>query len=249
MTATVADNALLLAALADPKRPVEDYRAALAPDALQGTRLGVARFIKGFSPQTEAAFNAALEILKARGAELVEIPEFDFRDIGAHELTLLLTELKVDLNAYLATAPAAVKTRTLADVIAFNRGEPRETIYFGQDLFEQAEATGGLDDPKYLNALQRARLIAGKEGLDKLLADNRVVALVSPTYGPAWSIDLVNGDPSVASSTMLSAVIGYPHLTVPMGDVSGLPVGLSFMGPAWSEKTLLRIGYAFEQAR
>ena len=249
MTATVADNALLLAALADPKRPVEDYRAALAPDALKGTRLGVARFIKGFSPQTESAFNAALEILKAQGAELVEIPEFDFQDIGAHELTLLLTELKVDLNAYLATAPAAVKTRTLADVIAFNRGEPRETIYFGQDLFEQAEASGGLDDPKYVNALQRARLIAGKEGLDKLLADNRVVALVSPTYGPAWSIDLVNGDPSIASSTMLSAVIGYPHLTVPMGDVSGLPVGLSFMGPAWSEKTLLRIGYAFEQAR
>lgn len=249
MTLSVADNALLLAALADPKRPVEDYRAALSENALKGTRLGVARFIKGFSPQTEAAFDAALGVLRAQGAELVEIPEFDFADIGEQELTLLLTELKVDLNAYLATTPAAVKTRTLADLIAFNRSEPRETIYFGQDLFEKAQATGGLDDPAYVHALQRARLIAGKEGLDKLLGEHRVVALVSPTYGPAWSIDLVNGDPSIASSTMLSAVIGYPHLTVPMGDVSGLPVGLSFMGPAWSEKTLLNVGYAFEQAR
>jgi amidase len=249
MTMTVTDTALLLAALADPKRPAEDYRGALSPDALKGTRLGVARFMKGFTPQTVVAFNAALEVLKAQGAELIEIDEFDFADIGEHELTLLLTELKVDLNAYLATTPPAVKTRTLEDLIAFNFAEPRETVYFGQDLFEKAQATGGLDDPKYVQALQRARLIAGKQGLDKLLGENRVVALISPTYGPAWVIDLVNGDPSVASSTMLSAVIGYPHLTVPMGEVSGLPVGLSFMGPAWSEKTLLAVGFAFEQAR
>ncbi len=249
MTTTVADTALLLAALADPKRPVEDYRGALDADALKGTRLGVARFINGFSPQTDAVFNTALEVLKAQGAELIEIETFDFADIGEHELTLLLTEFKAGINAYLATAPTAVKTRTLEDLIVFNASEPRETTHFGQDLFVKAQATEGLDDPKYLNAFTRARLIAGKEGLDKLLAENRVVALVSPTYGPAWSIDLVNGDPSVASSTMLSAVSGYPHLTVPMDEVAGLPVGLSFMGPAWSEKTLLAIGHAFEQAR
>jgi amidase len=250
MTLTVADTALLLAALADRKRPVEDYRGALDPNALKGTRLGVARFMNGFTPQTDAVFNAALEVLRAQGAELVEIEAFDFADIGEHELTLLLTEFKVGLNAYLATTPAAVKTRTLEDLIVFNASEPRETVHFGQDLFVRAQATEGLDDPKYVKAFERARLIAGKEGLDKLLSGNRVVALISPTVGPAWAIDLVNGDPSsIASSTMLSAVSGYPHLTVPMGDVSGLPVGMSIMGPAWSEKTLLAIGHAFEQAR
>ncbi len=250
MTSTVADTALLLAALADPKRPVEDYHGALDPDALKGLRLGVARFINGFTPRTDAVFDAALEVLKAQGAELVEIEEFDFADIGEHELTLLLTEFKVGLNAYLATTPAAVKTRTLEDLIVFNDAEPRETVHFGQELFVQAQATAGLDDPKYVKAFEHARLIAGKEGLDKLLGGNRVVALISPTVGPAWSIDLVNGDPSsIASSTMLSAVSGYPHLTVPMGEVSGLPVGISIMGPAWSEKTLLAIGHAFEKAR
>lgn len=250
MTMTVADTALLLAALADPTRPVEDYHGALDPDALKGTRLGVARFINGFAPRTDAVFDAALQVLKSQGAELVEIEEFDFADIGENELTLLLTEFKVGLNAYLATTPAAVKTRTLEDLIVFNDTEPRETVYFGQELFVQAQATEGLNDPKYVKAFERARLIAGKDGLDKLLGGNRVVALISPTVGPAWTIDLVNGDPSsIASSTMLSAVSGYPHLTVPMGEVSGLPVGMSIMGPAWSEKTLLAIGHAFEQAR
>ena len=160
-------------------------------------RLGVARFIKGFSPPTEKAFNAALEQLKTQGAVLVEIDKFDFGDLGELELTILLTELKADLNAYLATTPPAVKTRTLADVIAFNAAEPREMAWFGQELFEQAQATGGLSDPKYTQALQKAHDLAGPQGIDRLLRENKVVALVAPTYGPAWTIDLVNGDHSI----------------------------------------------------
>jgi amidase len=226
-----------------------DYAAGLERDALKGTRLGVARFIDGFSPQTNQAFNAALEVLKAQGAVLVDIEKFDFANLGEMELLILLTELKADLNAYLATTPAAVKTKTLADVIAFNKATPAEMVWFGQELFEQAEATGGLKDPKYLEALRKARELAGPQGIDRLLREHKVVALIAPTYGPAWTIDLVNGDRSIASSTQLAAVSGYPHLTVPMGKAGGLPVGLSFFGAAWSEQTLLSLGYSFEQAR
>ncbi|HEV7609752.1 MAG TPA: amidase [Steroidobacteraceae bacterium] len=251
MAATVQDAATLLTALAESrgKAPRTNYSAGLDAGALKGVRLGVARFIKGFSPPTEKAFNEALEVLKAQGAVLVEIDKFDFADLGDLELTILLTELKADLNAYLATTPESVKTRTLADVIAFNNAEPREMIWFGQELFEQAQATGGLSDPKYTQALQKAHDLAGAQGIDRLLREHQVVALVAPTYGPAWTIDLVNGDHSPASSTQLPAVSGYPHLTVPMGQISGLPVGLSFFGAAWSEQKLLSLGYSFEQAQ
>ena len=251
MAATVRDTAMLLSAMVQSpaKGKRVDYSAALKPDALKGVRLGVARFIKGFSPPTEKAFDAALEVLKAQGAVLVEIDKFDFADLGDLELTILLTELKADLNSYLATTPETVKTRTLADVIAFNASEPKETPWFGQELFEQAQATGGLNDPNYTQALHKAHEMAGPQGIDRLLRENQVVALVAPTYGPAWMIDLINGDHSPASATQLPAVSGYPHLTVPMGQVSGLPVGLSFFGASMSEPTLLSLGYSFEQAQ
>jgi amidase len=251
MAPTVRDAALLLTAMAEPqvKGRNIDYAAGLKSDSLKGVRLGVARFIDGFSPQTNQAFDQALELLKAQGAVLVEIEKFDFANLGEMELLILLTELKADLNAYLSTTPATVKTKTLADVIAFNKATPAETIWFGQDLFEQAEATAGLKDAKYLEALKKAHELAGPEGIDRLLREHNVVALLAPTYGPAWTIDLVNGDRSIASSTQLAAVSGYPHLTVPMGTAGGLPVGLSFFGAAWSEQTLLSLGYSFEQAR
>jgi amidase len=251
MAPAVQDVAMLLSAMVESPAKGQriDYAAGLERDALKGTRLGVARFIDGFSPQTNQAFNAALEVLKAQGAVLVDIEKFDFANLGEMELLILLTELKADLNAYLATTPAAVKTKTLADVIAFNKATPAEMVWFGQELFEQAEATGGLKDPKYLEALRKARELAGPQGIDRLLREHKVVALIAPTYGPAWTIDLVNGDRSIASSTQLAAVSGYPHLTVPMGKAGGLPVGLSFFGAAWSEQTLLSLGYSFEQAR
>jgi amidase len=163
---------------------------------------------------------------------------------------VLHTELKADLNSYLASTPPAVKTRTLADVIAFNKTHAdRELALFGQETFVKAEAAKGLDDPGYLAARATSLRIAGRDGIDAMLAANHLDALVSPTMPPAWKIDAVNGDQSTgAGAGNLAAVAGYPHLTVPMGAVMGLPVGLSFIGPAWSEARLLGFGFAFEQA-
>jgi len=258
MTLTVMDAARLLTAMAgtDPADPATgeadarrtDYAKAISPDALQGARLGVMRFIDGYSPKTLAVFDAALEILKANGATVVDIAAFDFGVIETHELPLLLAELKADLNAYLAQTPAAVKTRTLADVIAFNKNEPRETLLFGQDFFEKAQAMPDLSDATYISDREAVGRRAREEGIDKLLAEHNVSALIAPTLGPAWLIDTVNGDAGGASATTLPAVAGYPHLTVPMGHVEGLPVGISFIGPAWSEAYLLSLGFAFEKA-
>jgi len=146
--------------------------------------------------------------------------------------------------------PATVKTRTLADLIAFdNRHADREMPWFAQDLFEKAEATQGTADPAYVAAAEAARRAAGADGIDALLAHDRLDALVAPTTGPAWTIDLVNGDRGGGGSAGgLPAIAGYPHLTVPMGQVKGLPVGLSFIGPAWSEALLLGLGFAYERS-
>jgi amidase len=248
MTSTVADAALLLQVLADPSHPLSNYRAVLDGATLQGKRLGVARFIKGFSPGTEQSFNAALDVFRAQGAILVEIESFDFGDLRELQLPILLTEFKAGLNAYLAATPPAVRVRTLADLIAFNRAEPRELEWFGQDLFEQSQATPGLQDEAYLQALRKARLQGGG-GLERLMRENDVLALLAPTTGPAWSIDLINGDRSVGSASLLPAISGQPHLTMPMRPVAGMPVGLSIFGPAWSEELLLSVGHAFERAQ
>jgi len=257
---SVTDVALLLHAMAgsDPMDPatanadkhVTDYAGALDAHALQGKRLGVMRFEAGFHPETDAVFAHALDVLRHAGATLVEIDTFKNADaIGDAELIVLLTELKADLNAYLATTPASVATRTLADLIAFNRAHAdRELGLFGQELFDKAEATTGLGDAGYQAARALSLRLAGTEGIDALLAHDKVDALVAPTAGPAWVVDTVNGDHSTGQTSTLPAVAGYPHLTVPMGEVFGLPVGLSIIGPAWSEARLLAFGYAFEQA-
>jgi amidase len=140
-----------------------------------------------------------------------------------------------------------VTTRSLADVIAFNRAHPRELALFGQELFEQAEATNGLDDPDYIRARDDGRRLAGMEGIDVLIQDNHLDALIAPSYGPAWRVDVVTGDHGSGRSSALPAIAGYPHLTVPMGADAGLPLGISFIGSAWSEARLLALGYAFEQ--
>ncbi|HXE08148.1 MAG TPA: amidase family protein [Acidobacteriaceae bacterium] len=170
--------------------------------------------------------------------------------IGEAENLVLKTELKVDLNKYLASTPATVKTRTLADVIAFNEAHAdREMTLFGQDAFVKAEATKGLDDPAYKTARATALRLAGQDGIDAMLAKDHLDALICPTMPPAWKIDAATGDHiGGGGAGSLAAVAGYPHLTVPMGDVFGLPVGMSIMGPAWSEARLLGYGYAFEQA-
>ena len=239
------------AATKDADARKTDYAATLRPDALNGARIGVLRWATGWHAGVDARFEAALAVLKAQGAVLVNITTApNRREIGAGENLVLLTELKADLNAYLATTPATVKTRTLADVIAFNRANTAaEMGLFGQDSFEQAQATKGLADPEYIKARAASLRLAGAEGIDKMLADAKVEALVAPTAAPAWFIDPVNADQSPGGGAGgLAAVAGYPHLTVPMGGVRGLPVGLSFIGPAWSEARLLALGYAFEQA-
>jgi amidase len=259
MARSVEDAAILLTALAgsDPADPAtaaadahrHDYAAALAGASLKGKRLGVLSYATGLTPEIDAVFDAAVARLKAEGAEVVELKDFKPAEgLGDNETAVLMTELKADLNAYLATTPAAVKTRSLAEVIAFNKATARELVLFGQDTFEKAEATKGLDDPAYLKARAEALKAAGADGIDKLIADNYLDALIAPTYSPASRIDVVDGDGISGRSSRLAAVAGYPHLTVPMGQVRGLPVGLSFIGPAWSEDRLLALGYAFERS-
>jgi amidase len=258
MTRTVRDAALVLSAISgsDPADPQTreadsrrgDFASGLAADSLSGKRIGVMRFASGFG--TDGPFEEALRTLRAQGAVLVEIAKFERKpEMGQNEFKVLLAELKADLNAYLATTPPSVRTRTLAEVIAFNKGSPRELALFGQDTFEAAEKTKGLDDPEYRKARETSLRLAGAEGIDKMLKDNDVVALVGPTMAPAWPIDAVNGDQiSGGGAGGFAAIAGYPHLTVPMGHVKGLPVGLSFIGPKWSDGLILSLGYAYEQA-
>ena len=260
MTLTVRDAALIMNAIAgtDPADEATaeadarrvDYTSGLRADALRGQRIGVMRFSAGFG--TDAPFEAALDVLRAQGAVLVEIRELPInrQEMGRAEFTVLLAELKHDLNAYLATLPQSVRTRTLEQLIAFNVAHRAEEMaLFGQDEFEQAQASGGLDDA-WRTARATSLRLAGPEGLDKLLRDNNVVALVSPTRPAAWLIDTVHGDtsPGGGPAGSLAAVAGYPHLTVPMGEVRGLPVGLSFIGAKWDDARILAFGYAYEQA-
>lgn len=259
ITHTVRDAAILLTAMAgsDPADPATasadghriDYTTALNPHALKGVRLGVARFLaKGFTPETLGVFNRALAVLQAQGATLVDVKDYDMAKIGKHENLVLSTELKADLNAYLAGSPPAVKTRTLAQLIAFDDAHPEEMTWFGQGYFVKAERTKGLQDPAYVKARATNLRLAGPDGIDRLLREHRIVALISPTTSPAWVIDLVNGDSGGASDSSLPAIAAYPYITVPMGEVHGLPVGLSFIGPKWSEARLLGLAYGYEQA-
>jgi len=258
MTRTVRQAAELLTAIAgtDPADPSTadadkrkaDYAAALDAGSLKGKRLGLMRFASGFG--TDAALDRALIVLRAYGAEIIEIKELGGAKERPKQLEVLLPELKAGLNAYLATTPPSVKTRTLADIIAFNKAEPRELALFGQDLFEKAEATKGLEDPAYKKARDEGIAYAGRDGINRPLKEHKLDALIGPTVAAAWLIDAVHGDQVPGGGGgYLAAIAGYPHLTVPMGQVKGLPVGLSFIGPKWSDALILSLGYAYEQAR
>lgn len=258
MVRSVADAAAMLTAMAgsdatdaaskDADAHKTDYVAALRPDALQGKRIGVLKQ-DDLAPDLRRSFERALDTLRAAGASLVEIdrPAAGGK-VGDAELTVLLTELKAGLNAYLATTPPAVRTRTLADVIEFNRANAAvEMKWFEQELFEKAEKTGGLNDKDYHAARATIAKLAGKDGIDRMFAQHRLDAIVAPTAVPAWVTDLVDGDNAKEFASMWPAVLGYPHLTVPMGLVRTLPVGLSFVGRKWDDADILAYGYAFEQ--
>ena len=264
MATSVRDAALILGVIAgsdpldpatvDADRHAADYAAGLKPDALAGKRIGVMRFEAGFHPETDVVFAHALDVLRHAGATVVEVAAMPggqgaLDSIGEAEQLVLLTELKADLATYLATTPKAVQSRTLADLIAFNRAHAdRELGLFGQELFEKAEATKGLSDPAYLAARAKSLRMAGAEGIDRMLADGKFDALVAPTTGPTWVVDGINGDHANGQASTLPAVAGYPHLSVPMGLVDGLPVGLSIIGAKWADARVLAYGYAFEQA-
>jgi amidase len=257
---SVADVAVLLNAIAgsDPRDPAtksadahkKDYLAALRGASLAGKRLGVLRYAAAsVGGPTEAVFERAVALLRARGATIVEISDYKpDRALGAAEFTVLTTDFKSDLNAYLASTPRAVRTRTLTASIAFDRADARELGLFGQDTFVTANATKGTTDPAYRSALRTCGRLARRDGIDRLLARYGLDALIAPSYGPASRIDVVDGDNGSGSIAQLPAVAGYPHLTVPMGYVAGLPVGISFVGRAWSEASLLALGAAYEHA-
>ena len=259
MARSVADAALLLSAIAGEDAADSatvgvtrraDYHTGLADFSLEGVRIGVMRNQVGGRQDVAERFDTALADMEAAGAELVEI-EFDLdTEIYGASFTVLMYELREEMGKYLASLPGEDMPRTLADLIAFNEAHADEEMrWFGQDLFELAETT--TDREAYEAAREKAIRIAGEESLDKLMADNDVAFLAAPTRGPAWVSDLVNGDNfdgSIGFGTP-SAVAGYPHLTVPMGAIEGLPVGISFFGAKWADFEVLQLGAAYEAVR
>ena len=229
-----------------------DYTTALADNALSGVRVGVLRFAQGSNPDVAQRFNAALDAMKSAGAELVDIDAYDRpAEFGPSSLLVLEYEFKDSLNAYLASLPETVGARSLAELIAFNKDHAEvELALFGQDLFEESNAVGPLTDGAYLMARDLVQTATRANGIDKMLADFNVSVLVSPSGPIAPPIDPVNGDvwPDWFGAGWMAAVAGYPNLTVPMGDVHGIPVGISFMGARDSDARVLAYGYAFEQA-
>ena len=268
MTRTVRDAAMILTVIAgsdagdpwskDSDANKKDYVAALSTEAMKGKRLGVIRMGRAFEDAKNVAlFEEALATMKAQGAELVEIPNHGLVNVGVQMGNILIADFKEDLNAYLATTPDTVKVRTLADVIAFNETDPRESMH-KQEAFTDAQATvDGRANPEYQKILAEGKRLAGPDGLDRVLRENNITAIVSLTGGPAAVIQPDGSgkgpagwrDPEAPPSlTGLAALAGTPHLSVPGGQVDGLPVGISFLGAAWSEDVLMGLGYAYEQA-
>lgn len=260
MARTVRDAVLVLGVIAgtDPRDPataeadsrgLTDYTPFLDADGLEGARIGVMRSAFGFHPLVDQLMEAGLEAMRSRGALIVD--PVDLRpttSMRRAETTVLSYEFKAGLRAYLETLPDP-PIRTLADLIAFNQANASEEMpYFGQERLLAAEARGPLTDPEYLDARAAARRLSRAEGIDRVMDADNLDAIFAPTGGPAWVTDLVNGDHFGGSSSAFAAVSGYPNITVPAGFIHGLPVGGSFFGRAWSEPTLIRIAYAFEQA-
>jgi amidase len=263
MARTVTDAAILLTALAgtDPRDPATmvqgrprpvDYTQSLRVDGLRGARIGVARTrYMGYSTHADELVERALEAMRHAGAIIVDPADIATAStLSSDELTVLLYEFKHDLNAYLAALGPAFPIKSLADLIRYNEDHRAEEMpYFGQETFIRAEKMGPLTDERYRAALANGHRRARAEGIDATMTKYRLDAIVAPTHGPPGLIDLVNGDSGGGgSATGPAAVAGYPHITVPAGYAFGLPVGLSFFGRAWSEATLIRMAYAFEQA-
>ena len=261
MCRTVRDAAILLGALtgidtsdtataASAGNFYGYYAQFCAPDGLKGARIGVARKYFGFNDAVDALMGQSLDLMKARGATIIDPAEIaTLGKFDDSELLVLLYELKADLNAYLARLAPNVPVRSLKEVIEFNdRNASKEMPFFGQDLFLKAEAKGPLTDQAYLDAVEKNHQLARVEGINATMDEYHLDAIVAPTGGPAWLTDLLNGDHAGGGSSNAAAVAGYPNINVTAGFISGLPIGISFFGRAWSEPTLIRIAHAFEQA-
>jgi amidase len=261
MARTVKDAAILLGALTgvDPEdsataesqgKSHTDYTRFLDPKGLQGARIGVVRKYAGFNDAVDVLLNDAVEAMRRQGATMVDPADIPNQDkLDESELTLFLYELKAGLQAYLDRVGPSAPVRSLKEIIAFNeRNKEKEMPYFGQDTFVKSEAKGPLTSKEYLEAKEKNLRLARKEGIDAVMDKFKLDALVAPTAGPAWLTDLVNGDHIGGGSSTAAAVAGYPNINVPAGFVFGLPVGLSFFGRAWSESTLIKLAFAYEQA-
>ncbi len=227
-----------------------DYSKFLDPNGLNGARIGVVRAnFGGRNDLASAVVEEALKVLTAKGAMLIDVELPNAGKYGNSETEVLTYELKAGLNAYLAECIPGAPIRTLKDLIEFNeKNRDRELKYFGQELFIRAEAKGGLDSKEYLDALANCRKLSREEGIDKIMAEQKLDALVAPSNGPTWITDFIKGDNSGGGFSQAAAVAGYPHITVPAGYVAGLPIGISFVAGAWQEGTLIKLAYAFEQA-
>jgi amidase len=261
MTRTVADAAVLLSAMAgldarDASTKLSagkaaDYSKALNANALKGARIGVARKrYFGYSPAADRLIDAAIGEMKARGAVIVDPADIPTAaQLDDCELEVLLYEFKANLNAYLGALGPSARVHSLKELIAFNERErAREMPHFGQELLVMAEKKGPLTSPAYRKALTTCRARSRAQGIDIVMARHKLDAIVAPTGSPAWPTDLINGDHFLGASSTPAAVAGYPSVTVPAGDVHGLPVGISFIGRPWTEAKLIGLAYAYEQA-
>jgi len=261
MGRTVRDAVILLNALVgkdiqdnitldQPHDIPKDYSEFLDKDGLKGARIGVARNFFGKNENVDNLMEQAIETMKNLGAEIIDPIEITtLKDFGPSEFQVLLYDFKNDLNEFLTTISSNCKNRSLKDIIDFNKEHSEKMMpYFGQELLIKAEEKGPLTSKEYLEALEKCDKYARKEGLDKLLVENKLDAIIAPSGGIAWPIDWVNGDHFTGGSSSAAAVAGYPNITVPLGYVWGLPVGISFFGGAFQESVLIKIAYAFEQA-
>lgn len=260
MCRTVADAAILLGALAGfddddaethvPRGNIfNDYTQFLDINGLKGARIGIAREMLGFNPLVDKLFDEAVEVLKSKGAEVIDNITFENRrNWGNPSYQVLLYEFKADLNKYLAEHPNS-PVKSLEEIIAFNEANvDKEMPWFKQEIFNLAQEKGDLTTREYLDALNDSKRFTQSEGIDAVMEQHKLDAIIAGTNGPAWSIDWVNGDNFSGSSSSPAAISGYPNICVPMGYVHGLPVGISFFGKAWSEPVLIRLAYAYEQA-
>lgn len=262
MARTVADAATLLAAVTgnDPRDEItkssagkshKDYTQFLDKNGLKGARIGIGRQFFGFHEKVDVLMEQAIKDMEAQGAEMIEIERVIPRheDLGEAGYYVLLYEFKAGLNAYLKGLGADAPVKSLAGLIAFNKANSdKEMPYFMQEILENAEKQGDLNAQEYKESLALMLRLNREEGIDKVMDEHKLDAIIGPTGGPSWPIDVINGDHFGGGSSSPAARSGYPNITVPAGFIAGLPVGISFFGRAWSEPTLLKIAYAYEQA-